>query len=151
MESPRAVRASTSSTSSKSVKRISSSHSGCWPPRLMALVLLFSLLTVTKQNGSCFPICLLFGRWFCSRIIRAPYTSGAWNLRLLKQQRSECRFREGSRTSDDMSGSRQDLHEKLIKSEVINGLSSVQISVASNRLKLFIDCGQCIRVSSHDP
>lgn len=58
-------RVDASSASSNSVNLISSSHSGCWPPRLMALVRRFSLLKETEQYGSCFPMCLLFGRFFC--------------------------------------------------------------------------------------
>src|SRR5258706_9622519 len=44
-----AVRASSSSISSNNSNRISSSHSGCWPPRLTALVRLVSLASLRTQ------------------------------------------------------------------------------------------------------
>lgn len=64
-----AVRASSSSMSSNTGKRISSSHSGCWPPRLMVFVRPLRPSNSTEQYGSCFPMCLLFGRWFCRAIL----------------------------------------------------------------------------------
>ena len=60
-----AGRPNPSSISSNRVNLSSSSHSGCWPPRLSTLVLCFPSLRVMTQYGSCFPMFLLLGRFFC--------------------------------------------------------------------------------------
>ena len=66
-----------SSISSKRVNLSSSSHSGCWPPRLSTLVLCFFSLRVTRQYGSCFPMFLLFGRFFCELLVNCG-AQGGW-------------------------------------------------------------------------
>ena len=60
---PVAVPAAVLGSSSYSVNRISSSHSGCCPPRLIAFVLLLTPSNSMLQYGSCFPMCRLLGRF----------------------------------------------------------------------------------------